>query len=103
RGLLWEHLVLDSLRFRHADEHIHYWQDKSRREIDFVIRRGRDQVDIIECKINPDKLDAQAAVAFRSLYPHGENYVVSPAVRSPTRMRRGDLVFTAVNTWHLSA
>ena len=48
RGLLWEHLVLDSLRFRFADENIFYWQDKSRREVDFVIRRGRDRVDVLE-------------------------------------------------------
>ncbi len=39
RGLLWEHLVLDALRFRGADENIFYWQDKSRREVDFVVRR----------------------------------------------------------------
>jgi predicted AAA+ superfamily ATPase len=43
RGLLWEHLVLDSLRFHYADEDIYDWQDKSRREIDFVIRRGHDR------------------------------------------------------------
>ena len=40
RGLLWEHLTLDELRSRFADEDIFYWQDKSRREVDFVIRRG---------------------------------------------------------------
>ena len=98
RGLLWEHLVLDSLRFHYADEDISYWQDKSRREIDFVIRRERDRVDVVECKINPDRLDATAAEAFRALYPAGDNYVVSPAVKTPTRLRRGELVFTACNT-----
>jgi hypothetical protein len=98
RGLLWEHLVLDSLRFRYADEDILYWQDKSRREIDFVIRRGRDRVDVVECKINPDRLDATATEAFRAVYPTGNNYVVSPAVKRPARLRRGELVFTACNT-----
>ena len=98
RGLLWEHLVLDSLRFRHADEDIFYWQDKSHREIDFVIRRGREQVDVVECKINPDKLDAAATESFRSLYPDGGNYVVSPAVKAPTLIRRGELIFKAINT-----
>ena len=57
RGLLWEHLVLDALRFRHADEDIFYWQDKSRREVDFVVRHTRDRVDAIECKINPDRVN----------------------------------------------
>lgn len=98
RGLLWEHLVLDSLRFRCADEDIYYWQDKSRREIDFVIRRGRDRVDAVECKINPDRLDAAAVEAFRALYPAGDNYIVSPAVKTPARLRRGELVFTVCNT-----
>jgi uncharacterized protein len=98
RGLLWEHLVLDSLRLRHADEHIYYWKDKSDREIDFVIRRGQDRVDVVECKINPDKLEATATEVFRSLYPEGENYVVSPAVKATTLMRRGGFVFKAVNS-----
>ncbi len=98
RGLLWEHLVLDSLRFHYADEDIFYWQDKSQREIDFVIRRGRDRVDVVECKINPDKLDATPAETFRALYPDGDNYVVSPAVKSPTPLRRGKLIFRAINT-----
>jgi hypothetical protein len=98
RGLLWEHLVLDSLRFHYADEDIYYWQDKSRREIDFVIRRGRDRVDVVECKINPDRLDAAPVEAFRALHPAGDNYVVSPAVKTPTPLRRGKLVFKAVNT-----
>jgi hypothetical protein len=93
RGLLWEHLVLDSLRFRFADEDIFYWQDKSRREVDFVIRRGRDRMDTVECKINPDRLDGAPIEAFRGLYPEGDNYLVSPAVRRSYRIRRGDLVF----------
>jgi hypothetical protein len=42
QGLLWEHLVLDALRWRYADEDIFYWLDKSQREVDFVLRRGRD-------------------------------------------------------------
>ena len=98
RGLLWEHLVLDSLRFRHADEDIYYWQDKSRREIDFVIRRGRDRADVVECKINPDRVDAAPVEAFRALYPDGDNYVVSPAVKAPASVRHGKLIFTVVDT-----
>ncbi|HFQ14164.1 MAG TPA: ATP-binding protein [Gammaproteobacteria bacterium] len=98
RGLLWEHLVLDSLRFRFADEDIFYWQDKSHREVDFVIRRGRDRVDVMECKINPDKFDAKPVEVFRGLYPKGDNYIVSPAVKKPYKVRRGDLVFTACST-----
>ncbi len=98
RSLLWEHLVLDALRFRFADEDIFYWQDKSHREVDFVIRRGRNHVDVLECKINPDKLETKPVEVFRSLYPEGENFVVSPAVKRPYKVRRGDLVFTVCST-----
>jgi hypothetical protein len=87
-------LVLDALRFRIADEMVFYWQDKSRREVDFVIRRGRDRVDIVECKINPDKLDAKPVAAFRGLYPQGDNYIASPGVKQSYRVRRHGLVFT---------
>ena len=86
RGLLWEHLVLDSLCSRFAESDIFYWQDKSRREVDFVIRHSRDRVDAVECKINPEKLDATPVNAFRSLHPNGENIVISPAVRKPYKI-----------------
>ena len=98
RGLLWEHLVLDGLRSRFADDDIFYWQDKSRREVDFVIRHSRDRVDVVECKISPDKLDVTPVEVFRGLYAKGENIVISPAVKKPYKFRRGGLVFTACNT-----
>ena len=103
RGLLWEHLVLDALRFRFADEDIFYWQDKSHREVDFVVRRGHDKADVIECKINPDKLDAKPVEAFRGLYPKGDNYIVSPAVKKSYRVRRDGFVFTVCTTRDLCA
>lgn len=80
RGLLWEHLVLDSLRVSGLEGDVAYWRDKSGREIDFVVRRNRDRVDAIECKINPDRFDAELFRHFRSLYPDGANFVVSPAI-----------------------
>lgn len=94
RGVLWEHLVLDSLRFRYADQDIFYWQDKSHREVDFVIRRGRGEVDTIECKINPDRLSPVGIKAFRNLYPKGNNFVCVPMVQQPYQIRRDDLIFT---------
>jgi predicted AAA+ superfamily ATPase len=102
RGLLWEHLVLDTLRFHFRDETIFYWQDKSQREIDFVIRGERDQVDIVECKINPDKLNVAPILAFRKLYPKGENMIVSPMVKKPYKVRRSDLVFNLWSTRDIS-
>ena len=98
RGLLWEHLVFDTLRFHFGEENMFYWQDKSHREIDFVIRRERDRVDIVECKINPDKLNVAPILAFRKLYPRGKNIIISPVVKKPYRIRRNDLVFIVCST-----
>ncbi len=94
RGLLWEHLVLDTLRVRFGDAQVFYWRDKSHREVDFVIRRGRDRVDLVECKMNPDNVEAVAIDAFRELYPAGHNYVASPGATRPYRTRRGGHVLT---------
>ena len=40
-GVLWEHLVLDTLIAAGAPK-IHFWRDKQQREVDFVVPRGRD-------------------------------------------------------------
>ena len=98
RGLLWEHLVLDALRVRHPDERIFYWRDKAQHEVDFVIRRERDRLDLVECKVNPVALDPAPVEAFRARYPEGGNYLAAPAVSVPYRVRRGARVFTVCTT-----
>ena len=98
RGLLWEHLVLDALRFRHPDERLFYWRDKAGRELDFVVRHNRDRVDLFECKIDPDELDPAGVETFRAAYPQGENYLVAPMVKEPYRQRCGTRVFTVCTT-----
>jgi uncharacterized protein len=77
-GWLWEHLVLEHLQAYLPDLRIHYWRDKTGREVDFVIVRNRDQVDAIECKWDPTEFDPAGLKAFRSLYPKGNNYLVCP-------------------------
>jgi hypothetical protein len=87
QGLLWEHLVLDTLRTVLDDRDLFYWRDKSGREVDFVIKRSRQQSDTIECKINTDHFDPAHLATFRSLYPGGKNYVVSPNIKSSYERR----------------
>jgi predicted AAA+ superfamily ATPase len=91
RGLLWEHLVLDTLRTIVEDHRLFYWRDKSGREVDFIIKGVREQLDAIECKINPDHFDPAHLAMYRSLYPGGKNYVLSPNIKSSYVRQYGKL------------
>ena len=91
RGLLWEHLVLDTLRTVVDDHNLLYWRDKSGREVDFVIKGRGQQAEAIECKIIPDHFDPANLIVFRSLYPEGSNYVLSPTIKSSYQRRYGKL------------
>jgi hypothetical protein len=78
-GVLWEHLILEHLQAHFPYTPVRYWRDKQGHELDFVLTQGRDAVDVIECKWSPDAFDAAALMVFRSYYPKGRNYLVSPA------------------------
>lgn len=84
-GLLWEHLVLDALLAAGVPR-LHFWRDKQQREVDFVLPRGRDRVDAIECKWRADAFEPRNLSAFRALYLRGRNFVVSP-IHSPGYQR----------------
>ncbi len=77
-GLLWEHMVLEYIQAHGHELKIRYWRDAAGRELDFVIPRSRDAVDIIECKWNAEELDASSARTFRVYYSQGNNYLVTP-------------------------
>lgn len=87
-GVLWEHMVLDSLVAAGLPR-IHFWRDKQQREVDFVVPRGRDAVDAIECKWRPEEFGTRGLLAFRANYPKGRNYVVAP-IEGPSYQRRQD-------------
>lgn len=76
-GILWEHLVLETL-VASATPEVFFWRDKQQREIDFVVPGGRRSVDAIECKWQPDAFEPRGLAAFRHNYPHGRNLVVCP-------------------------
>lgn len=92
RGLLWEHLVLDALRTGIDPSILFYWRDKSGREIDFVIKKEDKHVDAIECKINPDHFDPKSLTVFRSIYPKGKNFIISPLIKASYRRRMSNMV-----------
>jgi predicted AAA+ superfamily ATPase len=85
-GPLWEHLVLETLQALFPDSPPLYWRDKSGHEIDFVIPKSRDSVDVIECKWNPAAFDPAPLAAFRAIYPQGRNFLVCPA-STPSHVR----------------
>ena len=78
-GALWEHLVLEHLQAHFQDTPVRYWRDKTGREVDFVLAHRRDEVDAIECKWDPGAFDCSAIKLFRSYYPKGRNYLVTPS------------------------
>ncbi len=93
-GFLWEHLVLDELRFDFSPRQIHYWRDKSGRELDFIIERGDSYIDVYEAKYNPEAFESDHLKHFRSLYPNGDNYVICPFIRKSYQQKLNGLLVT---------
>ncbi len=77
-GVLWEHLVLEYLLAHGHECQVQHWRNAAGHEVDFVIARSRDRVDVIECKWDPRQFDPAGMAVFRSYYPNGSNYVVGP-------------------------
>lgn len=90
-GTLWEHLVLEHLQARLPDTPVRYWRDKAGREVDFVLSRGRDHTDAIECTWNPSAFEATALRLFRTYYPKGRNFLVAPSAEPAYNRRYGDV------------
>jgi len=101
RGPLWEHLVLDHLRTVQPERQLHYWRDKSGREIDFVVARRPGEVDTVEAKISPEAVSAKGLAAFRASYPEGRDFVVCPTVAAPYTLRRAGRQLTVCTLAHL--
>lgn len=93
-GQLWEHVVLDTIRTTLPEAPIHFWRDTEKRELDFVLPRGRGRCDAIECKWNADAFSPKALVAFRRLHPEGRNFVLSPIAGEPYEVRHGSNAVT---------
>jgi predicted AAA+ superfamily ATPase len=89
-GILWEHLVLDTLLATPVPE-VKFWRDKSKREVDFLIPRSRDSVDAIECKWSPEAFDPGNLATFRAIYPEGRNFVCCPNLAKSYARRFGEL------------
>jgi uncharacterized protein len=96
RGPLLEHLVLETLQSLPALPRIHYWRDKSKREVDFVLPRARDRVDAIEVKWKAAAFEPGNLKAFRAVYPRGRNWLVTGQTSPAHGIEVGGLALTSV-------
>jgi hypothetical protein len=97
KGPLLEHLVLETLQSLPDLPRIHYWRDKSKREVDFVLPFDRDRVDAIEVKWNAEAFDPTAMRVFRDHYPKGRNWLVTAQTASAHTREVGGLEVTCVS------
>ncbi|MBI3940216.1 MAG: DUF4143 domain-containing protein [Acidobacteria bacterium] len=93
-GVLWEHLVLEQLQACFPDLPVRYWRDKAGREVDYVLAHRRNEVDAVECKWDATAFDSSGLQVFRSYYPKGRNYLVTPSGEPPYLKRYGKLDVT---------
>jgi predicted AAA+ superfamily ATPase len=93
-GLLWEHLVLETLTASSTARTVHYWRDKQQREVDFILPAGRNAADAIECKWSVSSFDPKGLSAFRESHSAGRNFVVVPDLPAPLERKYGKLKVT---------
>jgi uncharacterized protein len=81
RGILWEHVVLETLQASFGDRGIYYWRQREGHEIDFVLgSKGKRTCDAVECKWNPQAFSPVSLLRFRAVHPEGSNFVVCPRI-----------------------
>ncbi len=104
RGELLEHLVLGEIAARFGTTRLHYWRDKQKHEVDFVLELGRRRdLLAIECKSNAAKFESSGLEAFRRKHPRGRNIVVTLRSTETHRRAFGDVEVEFVPYTALSA
>jgi len=93
RGYLLEHLVLAEIAARFGVTRLHFWRDKQKHEVDFVLELGRRRDAVaIECKSAAARFDPSGLKAFRRRHPRGRNVVVTLRSTERFEKRFDDLV-----------
>jgi uncharacterized protein len=102
-GILWEHLVLEKLISDLGEVQVMYWRDKSHHEVDFILPRGRGEVDAVECKWDAGGFESKNLQVFRAQYPAGKNIVVCANFTEPLTQRVAGLevTFTGLDKLHI--
>lgn len=106
RGRLYENIVAVELfrrRSRESDLEIYYWQDYSGKEVDFVLKRGRAVVGLIQVCLDPEDYDTRER-EFKSLLRAGKELncselLVITSAKSGAEKYRGKTI-RLVPLWH---
>ncbi len=96
RGVLLEHLVLETMQSLSHLPRVHYWRDKAKREVDFILPFDRDRVDAVEAKWTADAFEARNLKAFRATHPKGRNWLVTGQTLPTFTQQIGGLDVTCV-------
>lgn len=96
RGPLLEHLTLETLQSLPELPRIHYWRDKDKREVDFVLPFDRERVDAIEVKWSGEAFEPRGLRAFRAAYPRGRNWLVTSQTGPAFDRQHAGLEITSV-------
>ncbi len=92
RGFLLEHLVLGEIAARFGTSRLHYWRDKQKHEVDFILEVGRRRdLLALECKSAAKSFDPAGLKAFRGKHPKGKNLVVTLHPTETHKRTYGDI------------
>ena len=100
-GGLWEHLVIDELRAHFQAGEIHYWRDKQKHELDFVVARRGCRPVAIECKWKLKTAETANFQSFKTLYPDAKLVIIASDGAKPRLNRKNDTIESGLD--HLPA
>lgn len=101
-GPLWEHLVLNELAAHLQGGAIHYWRDKQKHEVDFIVASNPRAPVAFEAKWKAEAFDPGNLLIFRKTYPAGGNFLVAQDVDRPYTRSYGDLKVRFIGLRHLA-
>ncbi len=81
KGKFLENLTLETMQAVNQENPM-YWRNKNGNEIDFVIRKSRNQIDAIECKWKEKQFDPKNLTIFRNHYNMGKNIIITSDSRT---------------------
>jgi predicted AAA+ superfamily ATPase len=102
-GYFLENLTLETFQAHDLNKDIKFWRTKAKKEIDFVLTLSRNNILIVECKWKEKNFSDDAFEVFRSLYPQGENWIItSDSITRTETNKKMTLRFININDLSLA-